>query len=41
MVGIPKEEDFKLLLENQKILEKKKEKQPKKDVVFNPLVVLV
>jgi hypothetical protein len=37
MVGIPKEEDFKLLLENQKILEKKKEKQPKKDVVFNPL----
>ena len=37
MVGIPKEEDFRLLLEDQKILEKKKETQPKKDLVFNPL----
>ena len=37
MVGIPKEEDFRLLLEDKKILDKKRERQPKKDLVFNPL----
>ena len=30
MVGIPKEEDFRLLLEDQKILDKKRERQPKR-----------
>ena len=37
MVGIPKEEDFKILLEDKKILDKKRERQPKKDLVINPL----